>query len=57
MRTPVPGWDCHGLPIETALLKELKVSSAIQDLPAFRQERVRGQVHRDAEDFKQGAGG
>jgi isoleucyl-tRNA synthetase len=40
MRTPyVPGWDCHGLPIETALLKELKVSKrAIQDLPAFRKQ-------------------
>ncbi|MDE2144162.1 MAG: class I tRNA ligase family protein, partial [Elusimicrobia bacterium] len=22
----VPGWDCHGLPIETALLKEMKMS-------------------------------
>ncbi|MBI5622751.1 MAG: isoleucine--tRNA ligase [Elusimicrobia bacterium] len=40
MRTPyVPGWDCHGLPIETALLKELKVSKrAISDLPAFRRQ-------------------
>ncbi|MBI5883785.1 MAG: isoleucine--tRNA ligase [Elusimicrobia bacterium] len=40
MRTPyIPGWDCHGLPIETALLKELKVSKrAIQDLPAFRKQ-------------------
>ncbi len=29
-QTPyVPGWDCHGLPIEQALLKELKISKKI----------------------------
>ncbi len=32
-----PGWDCHGLPIETALLKELKMSKrGIKDIAAFR---------------------
>ncbi|MFH1724357.1 MAG: isoleucine--tRNA ligase [Elusimicrobiota bacterium] len=35
----VPGWDCHGLPIEHALLKEKKMSKrAVTDLPAFRGE-------------------
>jgi isoleucyl-tRNA synthetase len=35
----VPGWDCHGLPIETALLKELKMSKrGVTDLPAFRRK-------------------
>lgn len=35
----VPGWDCHGLPIETALLKELKQEKKhITDVPAFRQK-------------------
>src|SRR5687768_400024 len=35
----VPGWDCHGLPIETALLKELKISKrGIKDIPAFREQ-------------------
>jgi isoleucyl-tRNA synthetase len=34
-----PGWDCHGLPIETALLKELKMSKrGIKDIPAFRAQ-------------------
>ncbi|MDE1976502.1 MAG: isoleucine--tRNA ligase [Elusimicrobia bacterium] len=34
----VPGWDCRGLPIETALLKELKTSKrGIKDVPAFRK--------------------
>jgi len=39
-RTPyVPGWDCHGLPIEHALLKEKKMSKrAVDDIPAFRRE-------------------
>ena len=35
----VPGWDCHGLPIETALLKEKKMSKrGVTDIPAFRAE-------------------
>lgn len=39
-KTPyTPGWDCHGLPIEHALLKEKKMSKrAIDDIPAFRNE-------------------
>ncbi|MFA6029178.1 MAG: isoleucine--tRNA ligase [Elusimicrobiota bacterium] len=39
-RTPyVPGWDCHGLPIEHALLKEKKASKRdVKDLVAFRHE-------------------
>ncbi len=32
-----PGWDCHGLPIENALLKEMKISKRqISDPAAFR---------------------
>lgn len=35
----VPGWDCHGLPIEQALMKELKIDKKhITDVPAFRQK-------------------
>ncbi len=35
----VPGWDCHGLPIETALLKEMKMSKrGVTDIPKFRRE-------------------
>lgn len=35
----VPGWDCHGLPIEQALLKELKQEKKhITDVPAFRKK-------------------
>ncbi|PIU19672.1 MAG: isoleucine--tRNA ligase, partial [Elusimicrobia bacterium CG08_land_8_20_14_0_20_59_10] len=34
----VPGWDCHGLPIEQQLLKELKLGKRhIEDIPAFRR--------------------
>lgn len=34
----VPGWDCHGLPIEQALLKEMKMGKRhIDDVPAFRR--------------------
>ena len=37
-KTPyTPGWDCHGLPIEQALLKELNLSKRhIDNIPAFR---------------------
>ncbi|MEK7383853.1 MAG: isoleucine--tRNA ligase, partial [Elusimicrobiota bacterium] len=35
----VPGWDCHGLPIETALLKEMKMSKrGVSDIPKFRRD-------------------
>src|SRR5229473_149570 len=39
-QTPyVPGWDCHGLPIETALLKEMKMSKrGVTDIPKFRRD-------------------
>ncbi|MBI4387177.1 MAG: class I tRNA ligase family protein, partial [Elusimicrobia bacterium] len=38
LRTPyVPGWDCHGLPIEHALLKEMKMDKrAVKDIVDFR---------------------
>ncbi len=34
----VPGWDCHGLPIEYALMKELKVSKHQVDIADFRRK-------------------
>ncbi|MDR0734220.1 MAG: isoleucine--tRNA ligase [Elusimicrobiota bacterium] len=35
----IPGWDCHGLPIEQALIKEMKTDKReIKDIPAFRQK-------------------
>ena len=35
----VPGWDCHGLPIEQQLLKELKMGKKhITDIAAFRKK-------------------
>ena len=35
----VPGWDCHGLPIEQALLKELGLDKRqVTDIPAFRKQ-------------------
>lgn len=35
----VPGWDCHGLPIEQQLLKELKMGKKhINDIAAFRKK-------------------
>ncbi|MCG2726902.1 MAG: isoleucine--tRNA ligase [Elusimicrobia bacterium] len=35
----VPGWDCHGLPIEQQLLKELKMGKKhISDIAAFRKK-------------------
>ncbi|MBR3899127.1 MAG: isoleucine--tRNA ligase, partial [Elusimicrobiaceae bacterium] len=35
----IPGWDCHGLPIEQALMKELQIDKKhITDVPAFRKK-------------------
>jgi len=34
----VPGWDCHGLPIEHQLLKDLKISKSEVECVAFRKK-------------------
>lgn len=34
----VPGWDCHGLPVEHALFKELKISKGQIDQLEFRKK-------------------
>ena len=34
----VPGWDCHGLPVEHQLLKELKISKHEIDKVKFRKK-------------------
>lgn len=34
----VPGWDCHGLPIEHQLFKEMKKTKAEVDKVSFRKE-------------------
>ncbi len=34
----VPGWDCHGLPIEHQLLKDLKANKGDFDTVVFRQK-------------------
>lgn len=50
----VPGWDCHGLPIELAVEKKVgKVGRKI-DAPAFRKacrEYAQKQVSRQRDDF------
>lgn len=56
-RTPyIPGWDCHGLPIEQALLKELKISKkeAMADPVRFRakcREFALKMIHIQKQDF------
>lgn len=43
----IPGWDCHGLPIEQALIKKLKIDKKdIKDIAAFR-----AQARAFAQDF------
>ena len=34
----IPGWDCHGLPIEHQLLKDMKASKSDFDTLVFRQK-------------------
>jgi isoleucyl-tRNA synthetase len=43
----VPGWDCHGLPIELQLMKELKVT----DKHKVNREQFREQARAFAEKF------
>ena len=52
----IPGWDCHGLPIEQALLKEMKIDKRdVKDIPAFRKrarEFAQNFVNIQREGFK-----
>ena len=52
----VPGWDTHGLPIETALTKKKKVDRKKMTIAEFRQkcaEYAMGQVDSQRTQFKQ----
>ncbi len=51
----VPGWDCHGLPIELQVEKKFGKVGQKLDAPAFRQkcrEYAAEQIERQREDFK-----
>jgi len=50
----VPGWDCHGLPIEHAVEKKIGKAGVQVEPSKFRQacrEYARAQVDRQREDF------
>jgi isoleucyl-tRNA synthetase len=50
----VPGWDCHGLPIELAVEKKIGKAGVQVDPVKFRhacREYARAQVERQREDF------
>jgi isoleucyl-tRNA synthetase len=50
----VPGWDCHGLPIELAVEKKIGKAGAQVDPATFRQAcraYAREQIERQREDF------
>lgn len=50
----VPGWDCHGLPIELQVEKEVGKPGVKVDANTFRQkcrEYASKQVHKQREDF------
>ncbi|WP_404452523.1 isoleucine--tRNA ligase [Virgibacillus necropolis] len=52
----VPGWDTHGLPIETALTKKKKVKRKEMSIAEFRQkcaEYAMGQIDNQRTQFKQ----
>nr|MBQ4317988.1 isoleucine--tRNA ligase [Clostridia bacterium] len=34
----VPGWDCHGLPTETAIIKKYKLDRSKMSIPDFREK-------------------
>ena len=51
----VPGWDCHGLPIEVRVERELGHEAAALDGAAFREACRRyaaGQIEGQREDFR-----
>ncbi|MCF7925961.1 MAG: isoleucine--tRNA ligase [Candidatus Izimaplasma sp.] len=51
----VPGWDTHGLPIETALVKQKKVNRATIDKVKFRKmcaDYANEQIDKQREQFK-----
>ena len=51
----VPGWDCHGLPIEVRVERELGHEAAALDGAAFREACRRyaaGQIEDQREDFR-----
>ncbi len=51
----VPGWDCHGLPIEIQLLKELQDKKIVEDKATFRdrcREYAIRYVNNQREQFK-----
>ncbi|MFM7785083.1 MAG: class I tRNA ligase family protein, partial [Gammaproteobacteria bacterium] len=50
----VPGWDCHGLPIELNVEKKVGKAGAKVSVPEFRRlcrEYARSQMERQREDF------
>jgi isoleucyl-tRNA synthetase len=55
-QTPfIPGWDCHGLPIETQLIKELGIKRKTMSVAEFRkkcQEYALHYVDIHREEFK-----
>lgn len=51
----IPGWDCHGLPIETQMIKELGVKRKTMSISDFRekcQEYALNYVDVQREEFK-----
>ena len=52
----VPGWDCHGLPIEHQILKELGEEAKTLDAPSFRElceQYARRYVERQRRQFQE----
>lgn len=51
----IPGWDCHGLPIETQMIKELGVKRKTMSISEFREkcrEYALNYVNVQREEFK-----
>ncbi len=51
----VPGWDCHGLPIESAIIKQTKLDRDKLSIPEFRdkcRDFALSYVDRQRDEFK-----
>lgn len=48
----IPGWDCHGLPIENAIEKEFGRKLSRDDMQAKSRAYAAAQIEQQREDFK-----
>ncbi len=49
--TYVPGWDCHGLPIEHKVMQELKTAGKLQKMASLEDDTRRMAIRRECQKY------